>query len=62
MATQSDAPDPLVPMLVHALWLAGDNPAKRAQVTRFFKEAGPAIRDAYHASLDDESWSDTSHA
>jgi hypothetical protein len=62
MATKSTDPDPLVPMLIHALALVGDDPAKIAQVTRFFKDAGPAIRDAYHKSFDDESWSDTSHA
>jgi hypothetical protein len=62
MVTKSTAPDPLVPMLLHALALVGDDADRRAQVTRFFKEMGPVIREAYDASFDDESWSDTSHA
>ncbi|MEO8832860.1 MAG: hypothetical protein ABI407_11490 [Bradyrhizobium sp.] len=62
MVTKPTDPDPLVPMLVHALFLVGDDPVKRAQVTQFFKEMGPVLRKAYDDSFDDESWSGTSHA
>jgi hypothetical protein len=62
MVTKPAVPDPLVSMLVHALWLVGDDATRRAQVTRFFKEMGPVLKDAYDASFDDESWTDTSHA
>ena len=62
MVTKPAGPDPLAGMLAHALALVGDDPARRSQVTRFFKEMGPVIREAYDASFDDESWSGTAHA
>jgi hypothetical protein len=61
MVTKPTPADPLVPMLLHALALVGDNEDRKAQVMRFFKEAGPAIREAYHASFDDEAWRGTHH-
>lgn len=60
-AGKDDVPDPLVGMFVHAVSLAGADRADR--VARFFKEAGPTIRELHRASLlsDEEYWGDYYH-
>lgn len=60
MVTKSAAPDPLAPMLAHALALLGDDADRRTQVTRFFKEMGPVVRQLWEASFSDDGSFDES--
>ena len=62
MVTKSAAPDPLAPMLAHALALLGDDAHRRTQVTRFFKEMGPVVRQLWEASFSDDGSFDESEA